>query len=421
MLQRVKNKLLKKAPELLAPAGSDESVAAALQAGADAVYLGVGQLQMRSAGAAFSTEALPDLTRRVQDAGKKLYLTLNTIVYEEEREELERVLDAAAEAGVNAIIAADAAVLEGGKQRGLPLHLSTQANICNLSAIRFYAHFADVMVLARELTLAQISFLNAAIQKENITGPSGELVRTEVFVHGALCVAVSGKCYMSLAQHNSSANRGDCLQACRRKYEVTDKETGFAYEVDNQWVMSPKDLCTLPMLDRIMASGVGVLKIEGRGRSPDYVHTVVNAYRQAIDAWAGGEWEGFPVDEAMDRLRSVFHRGFWEGGYYLGEKMDPWARSSGSRATRRKVYLGEVENYFSRQKVAQVGLSANDYQAGTPILITGPTTGVLKAQPATLRLDEKEVTEASRKSTITFAVPGRVRRGDKVYRLEDRA
>ncbi|MCH8474016.1 MAG: U32 family peptidase [Opitutales bacterium] len=408
-------------PELLAPAGSRDSLTAALQAGADAVYLGVGHLQMRAAGAAFSIPELPEVVEQVHAAGKKLYVTLNTVVYEEEREELEKVLQAAAESGVDAVIAADPAVLEGGRKHNLPLHLSTQANICNLSAIRFYAAFADVMVLARELTLEQITALNEAIRRENITGPSGELVRTEIFVHGALCVAVSGKCYMSLAQHNASANRGDCLQACRRKYEVTDKETGFAYEVDNQWVMSPKDLCTLPMLDRLLASGVGVLKIEGRGRSPDYVHTVVGAYREAIDAWVAGTGEAFSVDDAMERLRSVFHRGFWEGGYYLGEKMDPWARSSGSRATQRKVFLGTVENYFARQGVAEVHLAANDYQQGTPLLITGPTTGVVEAQPPAFRREEKEVTEAPRKSTITFPVPAKVRRGDKVYRLEERS
>ena len=405
----------------MAPAGSWESLQAAIQAGADSVYFGAGHLQMRSRGAAFSIEDIVSVAETARKKQVKAYLTLNTLVYDNEYEEVDRLLDACTEAKIDAVIGADPYVLESAQARGIPVHISTQANVSNIAGVRMYARYGDVMVLARELTLEQINRIVSEIEKQNIRGPEGKPIRIELFAHGALCVAVAGKCYMSLAQHATSANRGDCYQTCRRKYTVTDTETDFQYEIDNQWVMSPKDLCTLPLLDKLLNSDVRVLKIEGRGRSPDYVYHVTHSYRRAIDAWVAGAFDQSLIDTEMQHLAQVFNRGFWEGGYYLGEKLDPWTRSAGSKATLTKTYVGKVENYYKKSQIAQILLEAGDYRLGEKLLITGTTTGVVETVPESIQVDDLDTDYAPRQSVLTFKLPETVRQKDKVYTLLPKA
>jgi U32 family peptidase len=409
--------LSSQAVELMAPAGSWESLAAARNAGANSIYFGAGNLQMRARSAAFRVEDIATVVASAHERGCKAYLTLNTVIYDDEYAEVDRILDACKACHIDAVIAADPYVLEAATSRQVPLHLSTQANVSNIAGVRLYARYADVIVLARELKLEQIQRITRQIHEQHICGPRGEPIRIEVFVHGALCVAVSGRCYMSLAQHDTSANRGDCYQMCRRKYTVSDSETGFQYEIDNQWVMSPRDLCTLPMLDRILDAGVRVLKIEGRGRSADYVDTVVRSYRQAIRAWQTNTFTPAFVEAEMEQLGRVFNRGFWEGGYYLGEQLDPWARSAGSRASVTKTYIGKVENYYAQSGIAQVLLEAAPYTCGTPLLITGKTTGVVECTPTGILVDDQSVSTAPQRSVMTFPVPNRLRTNDKVYTL----
>jgi putative protease len=404
--------------ELMAPAGSWESLRAAIQGEADSIYFGAGNLQMRAKSAAFSIDAIPEVVKIAHDAGIKAYLTLNTVIYDDEFAEVDRILDACFKSGVDAVIAADPYVLEKAVQCGVPLHISTQANLANISAVRMYAAYSDVMVLARELSLDKIRSIVSEIEAKDIRGPNGNPVRIEVFAHGALCVAISGRCYMSLAQHNTSANRGDCYQMCRRRYKVTDAETDFAYEIDNQWVMSPKDLCTLPVLDKILDAGVRVLKIEGRGRSPEYVLTVVRAYKQAISTWAKQEWNAQFVDNAMTELSKVFNRGFWEGGYYLGEQLDPWTRSAGSRATQTKIYIGRVDKYYKKSQIAQIYLEAGAFRKGDRLLITGTTTGVVEFTADTFQVDDLPSESAPKKSLVTLPLEAVVRPKDKVYLVE---
>ena len=330
----------------MAPAGSFESLAAALQGGADSVYFGVGKLNMRSrATVNFSEEDLPEIVARCHEAGAKAYLTLNIIVYDEELEEVHALCSAARKAGVDAVIASDLAVISSARSIGLEVHMSVQANVCNMASVKFYAQYADVVVLARELTLAQIRHIIESIRKEGVKGPSGELLRVEIFAHGALCVAVSGKCHMSLAAYNSSANRGACFQNCRRAYRVTDEETGNELVIDNKYVMSPKDLCTIPVLDQLLDAGVSVLKLEGRGRSSDYVRTVTSVYREAARACQDGTFSSDRAEAWMKRLESVFNRGFWQGGYYLGVKWGEWSGSANSRAALLKIHIARVENF----------------------------------------------------------------------------
>lgn len=415
-----KNKTIKRSDiELMAPAGSWESLHAALNAGANSIYFGAGDLQMRSKSASFKVEDIAEVCRLAHEKNVRAYLTLNTVIYDDEYNEVDRILNACGPAKLDAVIAADPYVLESANQKKVPIHISTQANVSNIAGVRMYANYGDVIVLARELKLEQIQRIISQIEDQNIRGPKGEIIRIEVFAHGALCVAIAGKCYMSLAQHDTSANRGDCYQTCRRKYEVTDKETGFAYEIDNQWVMSPKDLCTLPMLDRILDAGVKVLKIEGRGRAPDYVHTVVSSYRKAIDAWSADKFGETLVNAEMAQLSTVFNRGFWEGGYYLGEKTDPWTQSGGSQATLTKTFIGTVEKYYSKAGVAQVVLNAGDYQLGTKLVITGTTTGVVETTPNSFQVDDVETDLAPQRSVMTFKLSEKVRPKDKVYALTD--
>lgn len=403
--------------EIMAPAGSYESLAAALQAGADAVYFGVGKLNMRARSSQnFTHDDLANIVEICRGKGVRTYLTLNTIIYDEELDEVRRTIDAAKEAGITAIIASDISVMEYARKKGVEIHISTQCNITNLEAVRFYARYADVIVTARELTLEQVHRIVQGIEREQIYGPSGKPVQVELFVHGALCMAVSGKCYLSLDTMNHSANRGSCLQLCRRSYLVRDKEEGIEYEVDNQYIMSPKDLCTIGFVDKIIDAGVRVFKIEGRGRGPEYVKTVTACYREAAMAVADGSFSAEKVEAWTRRLRSVFNRGFWDG-YYLGRTMGEWSERYGSQATRKKQYIGKVTNYFTRLQVAEVKMESHQLQLDESVMVTGPTTGVLEFNASEIRVDEKPVPVAKKGELCSIPVPDPVRRGDKVFRV----
>lgn len=411
--------------EIMAPAGSFESLSAALQGGADSVYFGVGKLNMRSrATVNFSEQDLPEIVARCREAGAKAYLTLNIIVYDEELEAVRELCGAARKAGVDAVIASDLAVIAYARSIGLEVHMSVQANVCNMAAVRFYAQYADVVVLARELTLAQIRHIVEGIRREGITGPSGRLVRVELFAHGALCVAVSGKCHMSLAAYNSSANRGACFQNCRRAYRVTDEETGNELVIDNKYVMSPRDLCTVQVLDQILDAGVSVLKLEGRGRSSDYVRTVTSVYREAAQACREGGFSPEKADKWMEKLESVFNRGFWQGGYYLGVKWGEWSGSANSRASLRKIHIAKVENFYKKNGVAALYLEAGGLSVGQSILIGGPTTGAVRMEVESMQRETaagmEPVNTAQKGETVYLAVPEQVRRRDKVYLLRPR-
>ena len=388
----------------MSPVGSMESLMAAIQGGAGSVYFGIGKLNMRSS-KNFTIDDLKEITRICKEHGIRSYITLNTVVYDEEMEEMQKIVDAALENGVSAIIASDQSVIAYARSVGMEVHMSTQTNITNLGAVKFYAAFADVMVTARELSLDGVKRITESIAKEKITGPGGENVKVEVFVHGALCMAVSGKCYLSLDNMNYSANRGACMQLCRRSYEVKDKDTGLELEVDNAYIMSPKDLKTIDFLDKILDAGVSVLKIEGRGRSPEYVKTVTRCYREAVDQW-------------NESLASVYNRGFWDG-YYLGRKLGEWSEQYGSQATRKKIYVGKVTNYFSKIGVAELLIEASSLDKGDDIMIIGPTTGVYEARIEELRVEEKPSEQALQGSTCSIPVGNLVRRADKLYKLVD--
>ena len=407
---------------LLSPAGSFESLSAALANGADAVYFGVGKLNMRSRGAAnFSAEDLPRIAHICHARGVRAWMTLNTVVFDHELEEIRSLCRAAADAGIDAVSAADPAVLEIAAAAGLPIHLSVQANVANLSSVRFFARYADVMVLARELDLEQIAGICRGIREENITGPSGELVRIEVFVHGALCVAVSGKCYMSLAAFNSSANRGECYQVCRRTYTVRDTVNGQEFEIDNACVMSPGDLCTIEILPRLLEAGVSVLKIEGRGRSADYTAAATKVYREALDMW---QQHLTPAPEKItawkEELSGVFNRGFWHGGYYLGEKTGEWSGTAENKSTRVKVLCGRVLNYYAKAGIVHVLLNSGEVHQGDHFLITGPTTGAVEGVITGVRADDLPVEKASQGMEITFPFDTVVRKNDSFFLLVPR-
>lgn len=408
-----------KYPEIMAPVGSYESLAAAIQAGADSVYFGVGSLNMRSRSSKnFSLEDLATITERCASQGIKTYLTVNTVVYDEEMEQLQVLLEKAKENKISAIIASDMAVIQLAKSLGLTIHMSTQTNISNLEAVKFYAAFADVMVLARELNLKQIHEICTAIKEQHICGPSGELVKIEIFVHGALCMAVSGKCYLSLDNMNYSANRGACLQICRRPYRVTDKDGGIELEVDNDYIMSPKDLMTLPFIDKIMQAGISVMKIEGRGRSADYVKTLTGIYKQAVVAVHNKTFSQEKVKKWEEELKKVFNRGFW-GGYYLGKRMGEWSEVYGSQASKKKTYAGKITNYFSQIKVAEVLLEASDISVGDEIMIVGPTTGVINQKITEIRVELKKVETAKKGSICSVPIDTFLRRSDKIYVITD--
>ena len=405
--------------EIMSPVGSYASLHAAIQGGADAVYFGVGNLNMRSRSAAnFGVDDLREICRIAHAAGVRTYLTLNTIIYNHELAEMRALLEVARQAGVSAVIASDLAVITAARALGIEVHISTQCNVSNIEAVRFYAQWADVIVTARELPLEQVAEITRYIADTDLRGPDGERVQIEVFAHGALCMSVSGKCYLSLDNAGFSANRGACLQLCRRGYIVKDKESDLELEIDNEYIMSPKDLCTIGFLDRILAAGVHVLKIEGRGRSADYVRTVTECYRQAVDAIAQGTYTPERIAEWTARLATVFNRGFWDG-YYLGRRLGEWSDRYGSQATEQKVFLGPVKNYFHRIGVAEVHLqTAETLRVGDEVVVIGDTTGAFRTTVAELRLDRDPVPEVRQGDRFSFATSEPLRRGDKVYRID---
>ncbi|MFQ3547257.1 MAG: peptidase U32 family protein [Termitinemataceae bacterium] len=401
--------------ELLAPAGSWESLTAALTAGADAVYFGLGALDMRSlTSTVFTVDTLPAVGARVHEAGCKAYMTLNAVIFDDELNEVKRIIDRALEARIDAVIASDAAVLEIAKRAGMPIHLSTQANVTNIEGVKFYRSFADVMVLARELNLEQIRRIKTEIEQQNIRGPQGQLIRLEAFAHGAVCMAYSGKCYLSLHMMGSSANRGACLQPCRRSYILIDKENGNEIEVDNSYLMSAADLKTIGFIDQMLDAGIQVLKIEGRARSAEYVDTVIRCYREAIDSVYEGTYSQEKITAWNRRLAAVFNRGFWDG-HYLGQKMAVWATSYGSKSERTKEYAGVCTNYYPRARVAEIAVQSADIALQDELIVSGPTTGVVYLTVNELRIDTMLVERASKGSTCTIPCPERVREGDKVY------
>lgn len=403
--------------EIMAPVGSRESLMAAIQAGADSVYFGIGQLNMRSHSANhFNINDLHEIAETCHAHDIKTYLTVNTIIYDEDIPVMQQICDAAFAANITAVIACDVAVMNYCNRIGLEVHLSTQLNISNIEALKFYAQFADVVVLARELKLEQVAYIYQQIQEQDIRGPKGELIRIEMFCHGALCMAVSGKCYMSLADANRSANRGECIQICRRSYILTDAETGNEIEVDNKYLMSPKDLKTVRFIDKLMKSGVRVFKIEGRARGPEYVYTVVKAYKEAIASVLDGTFTEEKKDEWDRQLATVFNRGFWDG-YYQGQRLGEWNKNYGSNATEKKVLVGKVIKYFSKLSVAEVAVEAATFSVGDKLLITGPTTGALWLNADEIRYDLKPVETALQKQRVSIPVPEKVRPGDKLFKL----
>jgi len=403
--------------ELTAPVGTWESLSAAIQAGADSVYFGVGVLNMRARSSInFTLRDLVKISGICREYGVKSYLTLNTVIYDSEIREVRRIVDSAYKNGIDAIIASDQAVIQVARSVGMPVHMSTQTNITNLEAVKYWSQFADVMVTARELSLNQVASIVRAIRRQRITGPSGQLVRLEVFIHGALCMAVSGKCYLSLDHFNASANRGACYQVCRRLYRVTDFDKEVELLVDNEYIMSPKDLCTIGFLDKIVTAGISVLKIEGRGRSPEYVKTVTACYREAVEAIAAGRYSQERVEDWLNRLKSVYNRGFWDG-YYLGQTMGEWAEQHGSVATQSKEYVGKVTNYYTKLQVAEIKLESGYLAPGDRIYIQGPTTGVIELSIPEIRVNLKPVKKAKKGEVCSIPVPEFLRRSDKIYKV----
>lgn len=402
--------------EIMAPVGSHEALSAALKAGCNSVYFGLEQLNMRSRSSInFTTKDLAEITTKCKAHDVKTYLTLNTVLYDHDIRLMKMLIDEAQKAGVSAVIASDHAAMAYCKQIGMPVHISTQANVTNIDTVEFYANFAETMVLSRELTLSQVKEIVREINRREIKGPSGELIKIEVFAHGALCMAVSGKCYLSLHSHNASANRGACIQNCRRKYVVMDEE-GVELEVDNEYIMSAKDLCTIGFLDKIVDAGVSILKLEGRGRSADYVDVTVRCYREALEAIQNGNYTDERINNWVTDLETVYNRGFWDG-YYLGRKMGEWNNSYGSKATTKKIFLGKGVKYFNKIKVGEFNLESHSLKKGDKILITGPTTGVLRTVVKELRVADMNVEEV--KTGVNFSIPldEVIRPSDKLYKI----
>ncbi|NCT19139.1 MAG: collagenase-like protease [Flavobacteriaceae bacterium CG_4_8_14_3_um_filter_34_10] len=403
--------------ELMAPAGNFESLQAAIQNGADSVYFGVEQLNMRArASINFTLEDVSEIVKRCNAAKMRTYLTLNTIIYDHDLSLVKTLLNKAKEVGVTAVIASDQAVIASAREMGMEVHISTQLNVTNIETVKFYSLFADTMVLSRELSLRQVKNITSQIKKEQIKGPSGKLVEIEIFGHGALCMAVSGKCYLSLHSTNSSANRGACKQNCRKKYTVIDQETGFEIALENEYMMSPKDLCTLDILDQVINAGIQVLKIEGRGRAPEYVATVIKTYREAIDAYYLHTYSKEKVVNWMERLNSVYNRGFWSG-YYLGQKLGEWSNHNGSEATQKKIYIGKGTHYFPEAGIAEFKVEAFEINKGDKILITGPSTGVQELVIEEMFVNDMPFEKAIKGDQITLKLPFRVRMSDKLYKM----
>lgn len=405
--------------EIMAPVGSYESMMAAIQGGANSVYFGVEQLNMRARSSAnFTINDLHEIVRIANQHQLKTYLTVNTVLYDEDLAVMKSIIDAAKVAKLTAIIAADQAAINYANSIGVEVHISTQVNISNIETLKFYSKYADVVVLARELNMDQVLKIYHAIDMEQIKGPAGELIRIEMFVHGALCMAVSGKCYLSLHQYNHSANRGSCLQTCRRSYVVTDKDTSNELEIDNEYIMSPKDLKTIHFLDRVLNAGVRVLKIEGRARSAEYVKTVVECYNEAIDSVINNDFTSDKINNWNQRLSAVFNRGFWDG-YYLGQKLGEWTKEYGSKATKKKVYIGKGTNYFPKIGVSEFLMETYSLSVGDEILITGPTTGVIQMTVPEIRVDLKPVKTTFKGEKFSMPVDEKIRRSDKLYKLVD--
>jgi putative protease len=403
--------------ELMAPVGSYESLMAAIQGQANSVYFGIGKLNMRSKSTNnFTANDLEKIVAICNTNGLKAYVTVNTVVYDDDVDEMKATIDACKKFNVHAIIASDIAALNYAKSIGVETHISTQQNISNTEAVKFFAQYADVVVLARELNMNQVKKIYDTITTENILGPNGQLVKIEMFAHGALCMAVSGKCYLSLHEYNSSANRGACLQICRRAYTVTDKETNAQLEIDNEYIMSPKDLCTISFIDKLLLSGVRVLKLEGRARSAEYVKTVAECYDEAIKSYCEGNYSQEKIDQWMEKLSTVYNRGYWDG-YYLGRKLGEWSSIYGSKATKKKIYIGKCLNYFSNLKVAEFIVETNSIKTGDEMLILGPSTGVIEAVVPEIRVDLKATNEAIKGQKFSIVTEQLVRRSDKLYKM----
>ena len=404
-------------PEILAPAGSFDSLQAAINAKADAIYFGVEQLNMRTRSSeGFTLDNIAEISQRCHDAGVKAYITLNTILYDHDSQLLNQILIKVKETGIDAVIAADFAVIERCAQMGIPLHLSTQANVSNIDAVQFFARFADVIVLARELSLNQVEQITREIERRQIKGPSGELIKIEIFVHGALCMAISGKCYLSLHSQYASANRGACVQNCRRSYTVKDTETGDELEIDHEYIMSPKDLCTIELVDQIIASGVSVLKIEGRSKGAEYVHTTTTCYKEAVESVITDSYTPDKILKWKNDLEKVYNRGFWEG-YYLGRKMGEWTPQPGSIATEKKIYLGRGSNYFTQKGIGEFTLETGHLNHGDTILVTGPKCGMVKENLKTLFVNGQVAESAAKGDKITFPFSTKVSASDKLYKI----
>ena len=405
--------------EVMSPAGSYESLMAAIQGGADSVYFGIAQLNMRAKSSKnFTLDDLARISSICRENKIKSYITLNTVIYDDEVPLMRSIVDAAKKNGISAIIASDQAVIQYANESGMEVHMSTQTNITNIEAVRYYAGYADVIVTARELNLDQVAAITSAIEEKGIKGPSGNLVQIEVFAHGALCMAISGKCYLSLDNLNYSANRGECLQLCRRPYKVTDMDGDVELAIDNEYIMSPKDLKTIDFLDKILDAGVSVLKIEGRGRSPEYVKVVTRCYKEAVRAYFEGNYSPERIAGWNDLLKTVYNRGFWDG-YYLGRKMGEWTEKYGSQATTKKIYVGKVTNYFSKLGVAEIKVEAHPLNAGDRVYIQGPTTGVLEDEIREIRVDLAPVRTARQGELCSILVKSLVRRSDKLFKIVD--
>jgi len=406
--------------EIMAPAGNFECLTAAAQGGANAVYFGVGNLNMRSRSANnFTFDDLPKVVEFCKANNMRSYLTVNTVLYDDELNDMRQLVDIAKQTGISAIIASDIAVIQYARQQGVEVHISTQLNLTNIEAVNYYAQFADVVVLSRELPLDKVKKIYEQIETRQIKGPNGNLVQIEMFCHGALCMAVSGKCYLSLHEYNASANRGACYQLCRRGYSVTDNETGRVLEIDNEYIMSPKDLCTIGFLDKMINAGVRVLKIEGRARSADYVKTVANCYRRAVNALSEGNYTPQLIEELSTELQTVFNRGFWDG-YYQGARLGEWSEVYGNKATEQKTYLAKVTNYFSNLGVAEILLETGDLSVGDEVLVIGQTTGVLRIKIFEIRVQLQSVQTAKKGEFCSIPLAEKIRRGDKIFKISSK-
>ncbi len=407
--------------ELMSPAGSWESMMAAIKAGCNSVYFGVEQLNMRARSSNnFTLDDLTQIANITREAGVKSYLTLNTILYDHDIQLMKSIIDAAKESGITAVIASDHAAMSYCKKVGMPLHVSTQANVSNLETVEFFSHYADVVVLARELSLKQVAEIAKGIERYKLTGPAGKPIQLEIFAHGALCMAVSGKCYLSLHSHFASANRGACIQNCRRSYVVMDKDEGVEFEIDNEYIMSAKDLCTIGFLDQILDAGVRVLKIEGRGRSADYVYKVTRCYKEAIQSIQEGSYSPEKVKAWMEELATVYNRGFWDG-YYLGKKLGEWSETYGSKATQRKIYIAKGIKYFDEAGVAEFKCESHSLIVGDTVAVTGPTTGYVEATVTEIRKEGQAVETVSRGDHFTISLSEKIRPSDKLYKLVDQS